>query len=73
MKKKISIITPCYNEEANVAVLCGRIRAVMQTLPQYDYEHIFIDNASKDRTVELIRQEIAADPHIRCIVNARNF
>ena len=73
MKKKISIITPCYNEEANVAILCGRIRAVMQTLPQYDYEHIFIDNASKDRTVELIRQEIAADPHIRCIVNARNF
>ncbi len=73
MKKKISIITPCYNEEENVAILCERIRAVMQTLPQYDYEHIFIDNASKDRTVELIRQEIAADSHIRCIVNARNF
>ncbi|MDE6307561.1 MAG: glycosyltransferase family 2 protein [Bacteroidales bacterium] len=73
MKKKISIITACYNEEENVAILCGRIRAVMQTLPQYDYEHIFIDNASKDRTVELIRQEIAADSHIRCIVNARNF
>ena len=73
MKKKISIITACYNEEENVAILCERIRAVMQTLPQYDYEHIFIDNASKDRTVELIRQEITADPHIRCIVNARNF
>lgn len=73
MKKKISIITPCYNEEENVAVLCERIRAVMRTLPQYDYEHVFIDNASKDRTVELIRKEIAADPHIRCIVNARNF
>ncbi|MDE6105666.1 MAG: glycosyltransferase family 2 protein [Bacteroidales bacterium] len=73
MKKKISIITACYNEEENVAILCERIRAVMQTLPQYDYEHIFIDNASKDRTVELIRQEIAADSHIRCIVNARNF
>ncbi|MDE5735500.1 MAG: glycosyltransferase family 2 protein, partial [Bacteroidales bacterium] len=73
MKKKISIITACYNEEENVAILCERIRAVMQTLPQYDYEHIFIDNASKDRTVELIRKEIAADPRIRCIVNARNF
>ena len=73
MKKKISIITACYNEEENVAILCERIRAVMQTLPQYDYEHIFIDNESKDRTVELIRKEIAVDPHIRCIVNARNF
>lgn len=71
--KKISIITACYNEEENVAVLCERIRAVMRTLPQYDYEHVFIDNASKDRTVELIRKEIATDPHIRCIVNARNF
>lgn len=73
MEKKISIITPCYNEEENVAVLCERIRKVMQTLPQYDYEHIFIDNASKDRTVELIRKEIEKDSHIRCIVNARNF
>lgn len=72
--KKISIITPCYNEEENVAILCERIRAVMRTLPQYDYEHVFIDNASKDRTVALIRAEIEKDPqHIRCIVNARNF
>lgn len=72
--KKISIITACYNEEENVSVLCERIRAVMKTLPQYDYEHVFIDNASKDRTVERIREEIVKDPqHIRCIVNARNF
>lgn len=71
--KKISIITACYNEEENVSVLCERIRAVMKTLPQYDYEHVFIDNASKDHTVERIREEIAKDPHIRCIVNARNF
>lgn len=72
--KKISIITACYNEEENVAILCERIRAVMRTLPQYDYEHVFIDNASKDRTVALIREEIEKDPqHIRCIVNARNF
>lgn len=71
--KKISILTPCYNEEENVAILCERIRAVMRTLPQYDYEHVFIDNASKDHTVDRIREEIAKDPHIRCIVNARNF
>ena len=41
-RKKISIITACYNEEENVPILCERIRKVMQTLPQYDYEHIFI-------------------------------
>lgn len=71
--KKITILTPCYNEEENVAILCEKIREVMRSLPQYDYEHVFIDNASKDRTVALIRQEIEADKHIRCIVNARNF
>ena len=71
--KKITILTPCYNEEENVAILCEKIREVMRSLPQYDYEHVFIDNASKDRTVALIRKEIEADKHIRCIVNARNF
>ena len=72
-RKKISIITACYNEEENVPILCGRIRKVMQGLPQYDYEHVFIDNASTDKTVALIRKEIETDKHIRCIVNARNF
>ncbi len=72
-RKKISIITACYNEEENVPILCERIRKVMQTLPQYDYEHIFIDNSSTDKTVDLIRKEIAQDKHVRCIVNARNF
>lgn len=72
-RKRISIITACYNEEENVPILCDRIRKVMQGLPQYDYEHIFIDNASKDRTVALIRKEIEKDKHVRCIVNARNF
>lgn len=71
--KKITILTPCYNEEENVVILCEKIREVMRSLPQYDYEHVFIDNASKDRTVALIRKEIEADKHIRCIVNARNF
>lgn len=72
-RKKISIITACYNEEENVPILCERIRKVMQALPQYDYEHVFIDNSSTDKTVDLIRKEIAQDKHVRCIVNARNF
>lgn len=54
-------------------ILCARIRKVMQALPQYEYEHVFIDNASTDRTVALIRKEIEQDKHVRCIVNARNF
>ena len=70
--KKISIVTPCYNEEDNVKELYERIKAAMQGL-DYEYEHIFIDNASVDRTVELLRGMAAQDSHVKVILNTRNF
>ena len=73
MKKLISIVTPCYNEEGNVEELQAQVKAVFDTLPNYDYEHIFIDNASTDRTVEILKRMAADDPRIKIIVNARNF
>ena len=72
-KKLISIITPCFNETENVNLLCERIRKVLKQLPDYDYEHVFIDNASTDDTVAKIKAQIANDKHIKLIVNARNF
>ena len=69
----LSVITPCYNEEANVAELHARVAAAMATLPDYTYEHIFIDNASTDRTVALLREIAAKDARVKIIVNARNF
>jgi glycosyltransferase involved in cell wall biosynthesis len=69
----ISVVTPCFNEEANVEELCERIRAVFAAMPQYSYEHILIDNASTDDTVKILRRLAAADPHIKVIVNQRNF
>jgi len=71
--KLISVVTPCYNEEANVRELYQRIKAVFDTLPGYGYEHIFIDNASRDGTVAELRRLAAADPNVKVIVNARNF
>ncbi len=73
MKKKISILTACYNEEENVEILCNEIKKVFEQLPQYDYEHIFIDNNSQDKTVEILKQIANKDKHIKIIVNARNF
>jgi glycosyltransferase involved in cell wall biosynthesis len=72
-RKRITIVTPCYNEELNVRELHRRMRATMATLPQYEYEHIFIDNDSKDSTVAVLREMAAEFPEIRVIVNARNF
>ncbi|PIP08062.1 MAG: glycosyltransferase, partial [Syntrophobacteraceae bacterium CG23_combo_of_CG06-09_8_20_14_all_50_8] len=45
--KTISIVTACYNEEENVAELIQRVREVMAGLPNYAYEHVFIDNCSE--------------------------
>jgi glycosyltransferase involved in cell wall biosynthesis len=71
--KLISIVSPCYNEEENVEALTDRVRSLFATLPQYRYEHILIDNHSTDRTVEVLRGIAANDPHVKVIVNARNF
>jgi glycosyltransferase involved in cell wall biosynthesis len=71
--KLISLVTPCYNEADNVAELHARLTAVRATLPDYRFEHIFIDNASTDDTVVRIKELIERDPTVRLIVNARNF
>ena len=72
-KKHISIITACYNEEDNVAALVKAVAHVFEALPQYTYEHVFIDNFSADKTVEILKQIAATDKHVKIIVNARNF
>ncbi len=69
----LTISTPCYNEEANVAEVHRQVKEVMATLPGYDYDHLFIDNASTDGTVEVLRRLAAQDRHVKVIVNTRNF
>ena len=72
--KKISVLIPCYNEEENVEPIS---QAVIETLtrdcPAYDYELVFIDNDSRDRTREILRRLCSENPRIRAIFNARNF
>src|ERR1035438_7998402 len=72
-KKLLSVMTPAYNEEGNVEELVKQVREVFAKLPQYDYEHVFIDNASTDKTVEILKRLASEDKRIRIIVNARNF
>jgi len=72
MNKMISIVTPCYNEEGNIVEVVSRVREIMSSM-DYEYEHILIDNRSTDATWELIKKESAEDPHIKGILNVRNF
>lgn len=71
--KLISILVPCFNEEDNVVQMASAIKMQMATLPQYDYEMIFIDNCSQDNTRRLIRQMCAEDSHVKAIFNAKNY
>lgn len=69
----ITVVTPCYNEEGNVRELYLAVRRIFEGLPQYAYEHLFIDNASQDATAEILRTLAATDPKVKVILNARNF
>lgn len=72
-KKLLSIVTPCYNEQDNVAEVYSQVKAVMDTFPDYNYEHIFIDNDSSDNTVSILREISREDINVKVIINARNF
>lgn len=71
--KLVSVVTQCFNEEDNVEELYRRITAQFENRPGYEFEHIFIDNASTDRTVQVVKTLARKDPRVKLIVNARNF
>jgi dolichol-phosphate mannosyltransferase len=69
---KISVIVPCYNEEEVLPQLFQRLTAVAGTWAM-DYEVICVDDGSRDRTWELLKQQHGNDPRWRCLAFARNF
>lgn len=73
-KKKISIMVPCYNEEENVVPLSEAVIATLEKdLPEYDYEILFIDNCSKDKTREKLILLCSRNKKIKAIFNTKNF
>lgn len=71
--KKISLFTPCYNEEGNVYEMYEKVTEVMKELPEYTYEYIIIDNHSTDHTRDILRKIAAEDKRVKVIFNLRNF
>ena len=73
-KKTISVMIPCYNEEENARPIYEAVRdQLAQSCPEYDYEILFIDNKSQDRTREILRGICAEDKHVKAIFNVKNF
>ena len=74
VQKKISVMIPTYNEEENVRAIYEAVRdELKKSCPNYDYEILFIDNKSKDRTRALIEEICALDKQVRAIFNCKNF
>ena len=73
-KKVISIMIPCYNEEENARPIYEAVRdELISSCPNYDYEILFIDNKSQDRTRGIIEDICARDKHVKAIFNCKNF
>ena len=74
MKKTISLMVPCYNEEENVPLMYEALKKLFDNeLKNYNYEMLFIDNKSLDNTREEIRKICKEDKNVKAIFNAKNF
>ena len=73
-KQKISIYTPCFNEEDNIAYCYSKIKDLFENkLKDYDYEHIFGDNCSEDNSIKILRDISSMDKNVKVISYSRNF
>lgn len=78
MKKTISIVLPCFNEEKNIPLIYKKIthefsKLNSSNINKYIYEIIFIDNSSTDLSKEIIRKICKKDKFVKAIFNTRNF
>ncbi|MDR3251743.1 MAG: glycosyltransferase family 2 protein [Tannerella sp.] len=69
---KLSVIIPCFNEEAVITASYERTVSVLQTL-QCEAEIIYINDGSSDRTCEMLNEIAANDPHVKVLHFSRNF
>ena len=72
-KKIITIVSPTYNEEENVLLFYSRVNEVIKNILNYHFEFLFIDNASTDKTVSILKELANINKQIKIIVNTRNF
>lgn len=71
--KKITIIVPSYNEEESIPYLYDRLNTMMNNLNNYAFEVLFVNDGSKDKTLELIKELRSKDERISYVNFSRNF
>ena len=73
MKKLITVIIPAYNEEETLPDITKRLERLSQKVPQYNFEFLFVNDGSRDKTLEILQDFAARDPRISYINLSRNF
>ena len=71
--EKISVIVPCYNEEETINYFYKEITKVAEKLKKYEFEFLFVDDGSRDNTLEIIKKLSNTDKRVRYISFSRNF
>ena len=71
--KLISVVVPCYNEEEALPFFFEEIDKVMGEMPDFDFEVIYVDDGSKDKTLSILRERAAVDKFTRFVSFSRNF
>ena len=67
MKKKITVVSSCFNEVENLEEFCRRVKAAFEELPEYEFDMIIADNCSTDGSRELLRRLAAEDRRIKVV------
>lgn len=73
MKKLVSIISGCYNEEGNLPLFYEAVSKIMDSLPQYDFECLIADNCSKDGSAKILEEIAAKDKRFKVVFNLKNY
>ena len=73
MKKKISVIVPCYNEEKAIPYFYDEITKVSKKMNYLDFEYIFVNDGSKDKTLDILKKYAKKDKKVRYVSFSRNF
>lgn len=71
--EKISVIVPCYNEEESLPYFYKEITKVSKEMKEFDFEYLFINDGSKDKTLEFLREYSKKDKRVRYVSFSRNF
>ena len=72
-KEKISVVVPCYNEEESLPLFYEEVCRVAKEMKVVDFEFVFVNDGSKDKTLNLLREFAKKDKRVRYISFSRNF